>query len=233
MSHQLESIKSGDVKFKTWAVGITTAPRKEPTISQCYASIVSAGWNDILVFAEPNCYAPGKVVRRYSNIGAWQNWFLGLSELVLRYPDADAYLMFEDDALLAKSIDIRSYLEECSWPDDVGLISLYCSSVYSKTEPGWYTTDRPWFWGALAIVLPRNIAIKALGAAQVATNHYKMQCGTDVILGYVIDGFGLKAYYCSPSLVSHIGSTSTIFNDDNSARGARKEKEFIDDCYYR
>ena len=45
-------------RVSTWAVGIVTAPRDQPTLGRCLTSLAAAGWNDPRVFAEPGVEVP-------------------------------------------------------------------------------------------------------------------------------------------------------------------------------
>ena len=87
-----------------WAVGITTAPRKSPTLSRCLESVKLAGWPDYRIFAEPDspiseADSSAAVTWREGRLGPWPNWFLALSELFQRSPHADAFLLIQDDAM--------------------------------------------------------------------------------------------------------------------------------------
>ncbi|HVA66191.1 MAG TPA: hypothetical protein VNK24_04625, partial [Elusimicrobiota bacterium] len=70
---------------------MTTAPRARSTLDQSLASLGDAGWNRPRLFAEPGTVLPecGRdlpVSRRDGKLGAFPNWYLGLSELFLREP---------------------------------------------------------------------------------------------------------------------------------------------------
>ncbi|MGI9243607.1 MAG: hypothetical protein ACR2RV_22605, partial [Verrucomicrobiales bacterium] len=77
---------------KDWAVGLTTAPRRSPTLAKTLRSLRAAGWDDPTVFAEPGTriakeFHHLKLVRRQEKLGAWPNFLLGLNELLLTSPD--------------------------------------------------------------------------------------------------------------------------------------------------
>jgi hypothetical protein len=56
-----------------------------------------------------------------------------------REPQADAYLMVQDDALFYDREDLREYLEAALWPDGpVGAVSLYCPMAYTQPRSGWH-----------------------------------------------------------------------------------------------
>ena len=90
---------------------------------------------------------------REDGVGAWPSWYLALAELVLQQPDADAYLMLQDDVVLHDRESLRGYLERVLWPGDrPGLVSLFYTGP--DTTPGWHR-DEAWHWGARASCSPR------------------------------------------------------------------------------
>lgn len=113
----------------SWAVGVTTAPRPQPTLERTLSSLSAAGWERPRLFAEPGTALPSAFAslpqsRRESRLGAFSNWYLGLTELFFREPRADAYLMCQDDAVFA--LGARDYLETTLWPAaNVGVVSIY------------------------------------------------------------------------------------------------------------
>src|SRR5262249_18648960 len=64
--------------------------------------------------------------------------------------------------------DLRGYLEEVLWlADPAGLVSLYCSSAYTRPTPGWHRHEGSWIWGALAFIFPRAVARRLLADPDV------------------------------------------------------------------
>ena len=204
---------------KSWAVGVTTAPRPEPTIKRCLRSLVKAGWDMPRIFAEPGVQLTAEfghlpMTTRQETSGAWPNWWLGLSELVLRQPEADAYLMVEDDVLFCRNL--RSWLEQELWPADrVAVVSLFTPQIYAKEVRGWHITSAgAGLAGAQGLVFP-NVAARMLLAHPWAVNH-RRQGGssglkeTDAVIGRWAQAVGLPVYHHSPSLTQHDGETSTL-----------------------
>ena len=63
---------------KAWAVGVTTAPRRTPTLPRCLKSLAIAGWEEPRLFAEPGVETPPHlptsrrdVRRAHFLIGTW------------------------------------------------------------------------------------------------------------------------------------------------------------------
>ncbi|QDV52190.1 glycosyltransferase [Gimesia fumaroli] len=222
---------------KHWAVGITTAPRKKSTLLQTLDSLKAAGWDSPRLFAEPGVEIPFEfnrlpVSRRDETLGAFPNWYLALTELVLRNPRAEAFLLCQDDVLFTS--DIRDYLEHSLWPaKQVGVVSIYCPSHYPQTEkPGFIREDRGWkSWGALAYIFS-NPAARAILSDSMVLNHRDFGPAEglhhiDSVVGYWCERNQLSYFVHSPSLAQHIGDSSTIYPRAN-ASGNRQAKDFRD-----
>jgi hypothetical protein len=199
-----------------------------------------AGWEDVRIFAEPGAAVPPRyarlpIVRRESVLGPWPNYFLGLHELLLRRPDADAYLMLQDDVLLypgENGRSLREYLEETLWPDErAGAVSLYTSAAYASDRVGWRPLKRRWIWGALAFVFSRESLVDFLSHNAVRWRLEGKAGGLrniDVVVGEWSALRRRPIWLCSPSLAQHIGETSTIWPNARAA-GKRRASDFAGD----
>ncbi|QDU11419.1 hypothetical protein [Gimesia aquarii] len=222
--------------ISNWSVGITTAPRKQPTLCQTIASIKKAGWERLQVFAEPGVEIPEDFndlifVQRYERLGAFPNWYLSLTEMVLRDPKAEAYLLCQDDVLFSENT--REYLEFKLWPaPEVGVVSIYCPSHYQqKITPEFIREDRGWrSWGALAYIFS-NPSARSLLSDSAVLNHRDFGPADglkhiDAVVGLWCERNQLPYFVHSPSLAQHIGDTSTIY-PTASVRGHRKADQFL------
>ncbi|QDT39719.1 class I SAM-dependent methyltransferase [Stratiformator vulcanicus] len=118
-------------------VGVTTAPRRSPTLIKTVESLMSAGFEPI-VFAEPGscavhlteCDRLGvPIVRRETTRGCYRNWIETADDLL--DGDADAILIVQDDTVVHPQS--RTFLEADLWPcERVGYVSLYCAKHYSQ-----------------------------------------------------------------------------------------------------
>ena len=159
---------------------------------------------------------PGVV--REPRVGNWPNYHLSLAELAMRHPDADAYFLVEDDALLYDSENLREYLEQALWPGfRPCLVSLYCPSDYSAGKIGWRTIRIPWTLGALAFVFPRRLARAFLLDPTVCRHRWRGWqdpggglANADAVIGEWAWRKRIPIWYPTPSLVQHIGATSTL-----------------------
>lgn len=222
-------------RISRWAVGMTTAPRRNPTLERTLGSLERAGWSDLRLFAEPDSCIPKRfcelpITLRDTKLGAWPNWFLALSELYQRDTAADAYLLLQDDVVFCRNL--RAYLERVLWPDEtVGVVSLYNPLKDGDGEPGFLQrSSADGLRGALALCFP-NYAVRLLlsDAALIGHRRNGETNGArliDVVIGRWADQSGLATYYHAPSLAQHIGDTTTIWSSSQD-KIARQSKDFV------
>lgn len=205
---------------RRWAVGVTTAPRRQPTLELCLDSMRRAGWSDIRLFVDtpvelPESYEHLPVTLRDTRVGAWPNYYLALAQLCAESADADAILIAQDDSLFYDQENLCAYLEDILWlTDPPGVVSLFCSAVDAKERPGWYTHQGAWTRGAHAFVFPRNLARQFLTDRDVVAHRQRGSeglVGIDTVIGQWASRRGIPVVFPSPSLVQHIGDTSTLW----------------------
>jgi hypothetical protein len=223
-------------RVRSWAVGVTTSPRRQETLGRTLESLAGAGWTEPSLFIDaavrvPEAFGHLTVTYRDTRLGAWPNYYLALAELLLRSPEADAYLVAQDDVDFPRGVAVREYLEAALWPGRrLGLVSLYCPSVYTKPEPGWYAHDRLWVWGALAIVFPRDLARRFVTDGRVF-DHRRARlnhglANIDLVIGAWAAREKLDVWHTTPSLVQHVGESSTIW-PSSRADGSRRADRFV------
>lgn len=130
---EIKNEPSGNA-VKKWAVGITTAPRRQYTLATCVESVKAAGWEPI-IYAEPGSKLDdiGKttVVQNETRLGAWFNWLEMCRDLLRRFPDADAIFTIQDDVELVDGV--REFIESNLWPSEkTGVVSLYTPKHYAN-----------------------------------------------------------------------------------------------------
>jgi hypothetical protein len=233
----LEPASPGGRFVTDWAVGITTAPRPWPALARCLESLAEAGWDRPRLFVEPGAdipaeYASLPTTHRDATLGAFPNWFLGLAELVMRQPRAEAYFMCQDDVLFAAGL--RDFLERNLWPSpSVGVVSVYAPGHYTEGKtPGFHVEDRGWdIWGALAYVFPNPSARALLSDPMVVDHrHHGPADGLrniDSVVGLWCLRSGWPYFIHVPSLAQHIGETSTIY-PGASLEGGRRADDFAE-----
>ena len=222
-------------RVATWALGVTSAPRSLPTLDRCLRSLAAAGWELPRLFVEPGTVVPDgfahlPISRRSETLGEWPNWFLSLAELVHRSPDADAYMMVQDDTIFCRNT--RAFLEAELWPGPrVGIVSVYCPEPYTQADDGWALIDTGHgMFGALTCIFP-NAAARALLADPRVVNQrqrgaFKGLVDTDGVLGRWANRAGMPVFCHSPSLAQHIGETSTVWQDAENS-GVRHSINFL------
>ena len=230
-----------------WAVGVTTHQRRICTLEETLKALVCAGWQEYRVFVDGSSdmsdYVlnssqwPGDfgITTRDTAIGAWSNWLLALVELYQRSPKADAYLVLQDDALLARLSNLREYVDEVimSLPEDV-MLSLYSSSHDSQASNGWNNYSEIWKIGALAFVFRPQSLQKLVGDAQIWNLHRQddesAQRGIDPKIGSWAHANGVPVWHPTPSLVQHIGDVSAIWKHARAV-GRRRASLFLESWF--
>lgn len=192
-----------------WAAGVTTAPRKTPTLDTCLRSIERAGWVNIRIFADGECSVPEgyDVTRRTPAAGAFSNWWLSLQELVSRSPNAKWYALFQDDVILCQGV--RERVEQL---DPKGMLSLYQSFHHPNQKMEEFQEGKK-FVGALALVIPQSVAHKMVSSSFGLAHRLMKNRQND----YIDGGVGqwcqenkIPLLIHGPSLAQHIGETSTL-----------------------
>ncbi len=223
-----------------WAIGMTTAPRQRSTLRSTLASLRGAGWaGPVQLFAEPGSrtsaaiagLGPVSTLRRPGPaLGAWPNFLLALTELTLRQPHADAYLMVQDD--VAFSSGLRPYLEEKLWPGArPGVVSLHTAShLAPATGTGFFLADLGWSaWGAQAFIFSNAAARAFLSDAKVRDHRlngfFDGLKNVDSVVGDWCRRTQHEFWLHAPSLVEHIGATSTLW-PGVSLGGRRSSADF-------
>lgn len=165
-----------DQSSDNWSVVVTSAPRKgESTLKRCIDSLVCAGWEDPVVFAEPGTNVPDGVSAVHNDVrrGCYYNWLFS-AKWALENTNASQILCVQDDALFHQ--DSRQFSEDyCLWPsENTAFVSLYTPSHYSlqkhrkkrgsKAPP--VVTERSvginrvitsCLWGTLAVIWKREV----------------------------------------------------------------------------
>ena len=237
-------------KEATWACGVTTAPREKPTLTRTLESIEKAGFPAPTIFSDdrgvacPLSYSE-RITQRAARLGAFPNFYCGLTELFMGNPTADYYAMFQDDVRLTENC--RWYLDDVLSPSGNQVHSIYTSSRYSGDYCGsgllttnhlidnryarWVFVTEGWdYVGALAFVFSQE-SINTFLTSPVAVQHrhseYGLRC-VDSIVGKVFKT--VRAHY--PSLAQHIGDTSTIHGADYPNEGQRQAANFTESLPY-
>lgn len=228
---------------RSWAVGVTTAPRKDPTLTACVDSLHAAGW-DPIVFAEPGSLETNAtVIQNKTKRGCWHNW-LHSAKWLLKNTDADVLLTVQDDAVFHP--DSLEFADSVLWPrEDAAFLSLYCPKHYQVKngdaghwKPGVRRVTTTSLWGTLAVawdrqtlqqVVNHHIAKTWLGVGPVKkcerAAHFETRRrdpsrinNSDTAAGKICNLLGRSMWFCDPSPVRHIAKHSVISHGGNKGR---------------
>ena len=212
-------------------IGMTTAPRRQPTFERSIASLRETGFNEeVHVFAEPETFATvPKLPRTHLHVnekkqGCFGNWKTTLLYL-LSNTKTPWLMIVQDDAVWAPgaAVVLRTMMLDPRAPQS-GFLSPYTSGsrtvVTKDFVDGWNETRAGWqFWGALALCMNRASA-EQLTKHSRFVKHWDSKAVDAVVAASMID-MRRPTYVHVPSLVDHIGVTSTIGRDREAAAGRR------------
>lgn len=220
-----------------WSYGVTTVEsRFNELLPRTLISLRRAGFKDPRLFVDGACNIPPSlqgysITQRVPAVRTYANWFLSLSELYFREPNADRYAMFQDDFVTSRNL--RTYLEAVPYPDK-GYLNLYTFPENQKTDKGFYESNQ-WGRGAVALVF-NNEAVRTLLRQEHMINKIRNRQnrrgwakGDKGVDGGVIESFkalGWKEYVHNPSLVQHTGLDSSMNNRRHPLASSFKGQDF-------
>ena len=221
------------------AVGMTSAPRVNPTLLDSVESLAAAGFTPT-VFAEPHTNLDGLphwcgVVQRPKRLGAWRNWVDMCRQLLEQ--GTEYVVTFQDDIFLSPIA--LEMLDRFPWPANCGALSFYAPAHYypwEEDEPKWRKVISNSLWGALGLVFKSDdlremldlpMAQKWRGAGARAKRLGGEHIGNvDTIIGKMInDQKGRRLYTHIPSLGQHIATHSAMEHGGND--GNRRARSVL------
>ena len=217
------------------ALAMTTAPRRQATLDRSLSSLRAAGFGeDVHVFAEPGTLSDsgssalatldGRMILHENAYGrgCFGNWKGALEWLILQ-TTASWMLLLQDDAIWQPDSAKELFAQMAVRQDQrTGLISPYTSPVVVANNfvDGWNECHAGWgFWGALALCMKRVAAEELIQHPRFA-NHAGDKQVDAVVAASMLD-LNRPSFVHVPSLVDHIGATSTIGRDGDSEEGRR------------
>jgi hypothetical protein len=220
--------------YTRWAVGVTAARRTTDLLSSTLGSLINAGWENPIVFYDgsPDIALNVELVSRTKSIGAFPNFYSAASELLMRFPHAQAYLLAQDDILLAKNT--RFFLEECSVPEDACVLKLFTHDACQAENYSWSRLrTRNDMKGAQAYVFSHKSLIQFLTSDE-PINHrsgdYRPDNAIDNVVAYWARDLERSQrkyqYVYTPSLVQHTGTNHSTLGHDMPTASSFVGEEF-------
>jgi hypothetical protein len=215
------------------AIAMTTAPRRAPTLHRALPSLRGAGFHeDVHMFAEPGTFmqipppndAQMSVHMHATTHGCFGNWRAAIQHL-LSHTAAPWLLIMQDDAIwLPGSAEILRDQMRARGATRTGFLSPYVTAkdVSPEFVDGWNEYQGGWnFWGAIALCMRRDAAEELLRHPRFVQHRGSQQ--VDAVVAASMLDLGCPSFVHVPSLVDHVGETSTIGHDDvaGNLRGHR------------
>lgn len=206
-----------------YSYGITTVPeRRETHFPVTLKSLKEAGFDAPILFVDGDSNVDSwrsefnlQVTCRYPKIRTFGNWILALAELYIRDPWADRFAIFQDDFITYKNL--RAYLEAHEMPEK-GYWNLYTfpknQARVLNGQTGWFMSNQKGL-GAVALIFSRECVQKLLESAHMIARPLDIFRGWRAIDGGIVTALnkvGWREYVHSPSLVQHIGYSSSMGN---------------------
>lgn len=217
-----------------WSVGLTTVPERRRTfLPTTLQSLEAAGWgwkevriavdgsNDCSYYAE-YLHAGGTITSRWPRVGAWGSWFLLLQELHIREPNAERYMIVQDDVVFCKNL--KTYLEKTT-KQDQAYWNLYTFDQNEQVIAGesvgtWHQAScilgsgrkKQTGKGALALVFSLYGAEVLLQSrdAVLKPRATRPRTNIDGCVVKSMNAAGWREHIHNPSLCDHIGLESFI-----------------------
>lgn len=221
-----------------WAYGVTTVPeRANDLLPKTLKSLSNGGFPSPRLFIDSTCPEDLEMYKKFGlpittrqpTIRTFGNWLLGIIELYIREPDADRYVMFQDDLITYKNL--RQYLEKCEYPEK-GYWNLYTFPSNQKLAPdstGWYESNQLGR-GAVALIFSREALLQLVSSRKMLDRPQNPQRGHKAVDGGIVNSYrnieGWKEYVHNPSLVQHTGLHSTMRNKRHQLAESFKGENF-------
>lgn len=218
-----------------WAYGVTTVPQRFSTLlPRTLSSLANAG------FDRPRLFVDGSndssryreqygldVTTRFPAVRAYGSWALALGELYLRQPHAARYAIFQDDIVCSRNL--KAFLEH-TYPENgyQNLITYPWNEKLANGQKGWVRSNQRGL-GAQGLVFNRAAVLTLLGSKHALTKPQDQKMGWKSIDGGVVAAMnkaGWKEWVHLPSLIQHMGITSTLQNERQPVASSFRGENF-------
>ena len=176
-------------------VYVTSCTRRADSVGRTLRSLKASGFSDVTVLVDDS--------------GAFANFRSALETVAGQANWEEPILVSQDDVVFCRHIP--DLLRAILWPSkSTGALSLYSARnpthSPSRLLQRAHTANAE--FGACAIVLP--VCVARLLVEMEAKTPWKPDCMVDVFLWVYLKEAGLDQWVMVPSLVQHVGVTSTI-----------------------
>lgn len=204
-------------------IGVTHVPRKVETLVRSISTMPKGVSVALYPDGEHHPKAKMPIVRLGENVGCFKHWYRVLNDLCRS--DADVVGIMPDDVRYHSGIwdTVITKLKE----QDTGYVACYLPKGMAARYgwgKGWHECKGGWAtsWGG-GYLFPIEVARELVNHPYVIKHrdNYAKNQQIDHAIPEAIHRLGLKQWYHYPSLLQHIGFTSTIghrhTHDENAA----------------
>jgi hypothetical protein len=196
------------------ALAMTAAPRVHRTLERSLHSLRQGQFEqEVHLFAEPHTlprnwnFPNVSVYQNPRRFGCFPNW-LQAAQWLVTATQAPYLMLCEDDGIYCRGAADALYFGITHIKND-GCLSLYTPiqnyQAGKHYEAGWFRLRAPERWGTVAQCFPRAILEQLVHEA-----NWSLCDGTDHYIARFLRERGLHWYSHAPSLVDHIGASSTL-----------------------
>ena len=222
-----------------WFCGITSAPRKNPTLASTVTSLQAAGFEP-KVFAEPGTIVPTSAMGEIhkNRRGVWRNWVYTVTQAVRS--EAEYVLITQDDTSVHP--DTQAVLDQLFENPRYKVISTYTPRAYShenqkstgrRNLPGVYPISSKTLWGAVGLAYRREVLVDALNHDLIGTwrgvkpaRNPEEIVNSDVAIGRILYAARVPVWFPTPSFGVHTSQYSSIpGHGSNDVRRNRNAEE--------
>jgi len=220
-----------------WQVVVTTAPRTQPTLEDCIASLRDCGWEPIILAEPGSIMTDSPTLWHSEKQGVWRNWVKSVRFAL--ESDAEVIMTVQDDAVFHP--DSKDFTESIMWPaEDCGFISLYTPRHYSIAKDksirpvGVNRIYTKSLWGACALVFPRKVLEHVItsplieqwaGATPRSRDPNVLEkrrqnphliANSDTAIGKLMNWNKYSMWFVDPSPVAHVAKFSAMGHGGNT-----------------
>lgn len=217
-----------------WAYGVMTVPSRRTTyLISTLKSLAVGGFDKPWLFVDGdtggysfhqiNTMDPNYgITYRYPMIRTAGNWYMAMTELYIRNPNANRFVLFQDDILVCRNL--KKYLEygeslKRMTYQEKSYYNLYTfpSNEMRCPDPryrGWYPSNQLGK-GAQALMFDRNAIQTLLSSRYFIDRFCDVHIGHKSVDGAIcmsMTGAGFTEFVHNPSLVQHIGDETSMAN---------------------